>query len=878
MPSRSPEAVLVWNHRTRSGAVVYLVWALAVLATAAHSRPSGAADPAGVDQYRKVVGPVLEEFCLGCHSGDAGKGGVSFDPPDLTRMIDDHDLWSKALKVTRAGMMPPKGKPRPSAEQFSQLETWIKTSAFGLDLKNPDPGRVTLRRLNRVEYRNTIKALMGVDFNTDAEFPADDTGHGFDTIGDVLSMSPLLLEKYISAARTIVAQAVPTVPLAPAEKKLPGRLFVPAGATPPSGGGGPLALSYYKPAAVSHTFRAEHAGQYQLLVDLTANETYVDGVFDYNKCRLVFKADGKVLADHEYSRQGGKPYHYEFDRDWAAGPHELAFEVTPLTPGEKQVRSLTLRVNAVTVRGPLAEEHWVTPANHEKFFPKAIPADPAGRREVARTLLQSFASRAFRRPVDDGTVDRLVKFAEGHYSGDSGTFEAGIARAMTVVLASPRFLFREEAVVQDPAGGHPLVDEHALASRLSYFLWSSMPDDELFRLARENRLRQNLPAQVKRMLADPRSAEFVRNFVGQWLQTRSLDGIQINAAAVISRDETPDPKAQQQRARFRELSRRPPDSLTPAEKAELKEARAAFFGSFRRFARFELNGAMRQAMRRETEMLFEHVVRNDRSLLELIDSDYTFLNERLAGHYGIEGVKGDEMRLVKLPPNSPRGGVLTQGTVLAVTSNPDRTSPVKRGLFILDNILGTPPPPPPPDIPALEDATTKAGGRPPTLREAMKLHRSQPLCNSCHNRMDPLGLALENFNALGRWRDKERGQPVDASGQLITGESFNSVRELKRVLVTEHRLDFYRCLTEKLFVYALGRGLDYHDVQAVDEVVARLDAAGGRPSVLLTGIIDSAPFQKRRVVTASDTPSPGRGQPRPAPSGATHAPGTKSDR
>jgi hypothetical protein len=306
------------------------------------------------------------------------------------------------------------------------------------------------------------------------------------------------------------------------------------------------------------------------------------------------------------------------------------------------------------------------------------------------------------------------------------------------------------------------------------------------------------------------------------LQARDIETVEINARAVILRDQTPDPKAQQQRARFRELVRKDPESLTPEEKKELAEARAAFIGSFRRFAQFDLNADLRRDMRRETEMLFEHVMRQDRSVLELLDSNYTFLNERLAKHYGIDGIKGEEMRRVDLPPDSPRGGILTQGTVLVTTSNPDRTSPVKRGLFILDNVLGIPPAPPPPDIPALEEAVAGLKGKQPTLRETLKLHRSQPLCHSCHNRMDPLGLALENFNALGRWRDKERQDPIDASGQLITGESFNNVRELKRVLVTHHHRDFYRCLTEKMLTYALGRGLDYHDVETVDVIVDRL--------------------------------------------------------
>ncbi len=380
-----------------------------------------------------------------------------------------------------------------------------------------------------------------------------------------------------------------------------------------------------------------------------------------------------------------------------------------------------------------------------------------------------------------------------------------------------------------------------------------MPDAELIKLAGEHKLRANLDAQVERMLANWRSAEFIRNFVGQWLQARDIDSVIINAFAVITRDQVPDPEAEKRRARFRELNRKPPEKLSDAEKKELQQARTQFFGSFRRFREFELNGELRRAMRRETEMYFEHVLRQDRTLLELLDSDYTFLNERLAKHYAIEGVKGDSMRLVKLAAGNPRGGILTQGTVLAVTSNPDRTSPVKRGLYILDNILGSPPAPPPPNIPPLEDSAKKKGGRTPTVREAMVLHRKEAICNSCHARMDPLGLALENFNALGRWRDKERANPVDASGTLISGESFHGIREIKKILVEQHRRDFYRCLTEKLLTYALGRGLEPYDVQAVDTIVDRLDNNGGRAKGLIAGVIQSAPFQKRRRSAKLDT-------------------------
>jgi hypothetical protein len=692
---------------------------------------------------------------------------------------------------------------------------------------------------------------MGVKYDTDVEFPPDDTGHGFDNIGDVLTISPLLLERYIAAAKAVVAQAVPAVSRVAPERTIEGKSFRAADAeAPKEPAQGELSLSYYEPASVSTRVSIEHTGKYQVVVNLSSQEKFVDGVFDYNKCELAFKADGQTLLQKEFSRQEGKPFRFEFDQDWQAGDHELAFALKPLTPDQKQTRSLTLRVNAVIIRGPMSKEHWVRPKGYERFFLHEPPENPAERRELARELLERFASKAFRRPVDAATAVRLAALAESVYSQAGETFESGVSRAMTAVLASPRFLFLEEAIEPAPPPRHPFIDEYALASRLSYFLWSSMPDDELLRMAAERKLRESLPAQVKRLLSDARSKEFVRNFTGQWLQARDIETVIINTFAVISRDEPPDPEAERRRARFRELRSKPVDSLTDAEKAELEEVRTNFFAAFRRFRQFELDGELRRAMRRETEMLFEHVVEGDRSLLELIDCDYTFLNERLARHYGIKDVEGSEMRLVRLPPESPRGGVLTQGTVLAITSNPDRTSPVKRGLFILDNILGTPPPPQPPDVPPLEEAVKQVTGRTPTLREAMALHRTRALCNSCHNRMDPLGLALENFNALGIFRESRPGREIDVTGQLLTGESFTSLRELKQILVTERKRDFYRCLTEKMLTYAVGRGLEYYDVHAVDAIVERLESENGRTMALLTGIIESAPFQKTRAAGA----------------------------
>jgi len=813
-----------------------------------------AAEPVAATHFRDAVQPVLSEHCFDCHADGMTKGNVDFDLLKLDPgSASNRELWLKVLKNVRAGLMPPSKKPRLSPEEQSRLETWIKHDAFAVDPANPDPGRVTVRRLNRVEYRNTIRDLMGVEFDTDNEFPPDDTGYGFDNISDVLTVSPMLLEKYLAAAKTIVNQTVPTVAKTMPERVINGRQFRQGDEKTGRDGGGNkqenrLILSYYEPASVSNTFRIEHEGHYKLTLDLAANEKFVEGQFDYNKCRVVFKADGHELMRRDYMREGGRTFHYDFETDWQPGEHALALELEPLTSGTNHVRSLTMRLDAVTLRGPLDEKYWVRAKNYGQFFTKDPPKNPAERRAYARELLGAFAAKAFRRPADSNTVERLAKLAEGVYTQPGKTFEAGIAHGMVAVLASPRFLFREEG--PDPArreGTYAFIDEYALASRLSYFLWSSMPDAELFRLAGAGELRKNLSDQVKRLLADSRSKAFIQNFTGQWLQARDVDNVVIDARSVLAREQKADPEQEQRRARFRELRNKPDESLTAEEKAEMAKMRLEFFNRAKPL-RTELTGELRQGMRREMEMYFANIVKEDRSVVELVDSDYTYLNERLAKHYGLTNldVTGDEMRKVTLPADSPRGGVLTMGGVLAVTSNPTRTSPVKRGLFILDNILGMPPPPPPPDIPPLEDAAKGVQGHELTLRETLELHRSKPLCSSCHNRMDPLGLALENFNALGMWREQEHEQPVDVTGKLLTGESFDNIRELKHILATQHRRDFYRCLAEKLLTYAIGRGLEYYDVETVDEIVARMENQDGRFSGLLMGIVESAPFQKRR--------------------------------
>jgi hypothetical protein len=684
-------------------------------------------DARAAAHFHERVEPILEKYCYSCHGYGERKGGHAFDKfKSDSELARDKKLWLAVLKNVRAGLMPPRDEDRPTKEEQQQLFDWIELEAFGVDPVDPDPGRVTLRRLNRVEYRNTIHDLMGIDYDTSDEFPADDSGYGFDNVGDALSLSPLLMEKYLNAAEAIVDESVPT-------KEVNARL-----------------------------------------------------VKQYEQYRRFF-------------------------------------------------------VNGVA------------------------PTEPDKRDAYAREVLSAFARRAYRRPADAGTVDRLVTIAKAGYTAPGQTFEAGIGRAMVAVLSSPRFLFRVEGVAAGSGDERfPAIDEYALASRLSYFLWSTMPDAELMRLAEQGKLRANLGPQVDRMLKDPRSKTLAENFAGQWLRARDIEHMEIEPIgalglqAELERLEREVWKLRNEKRRKAGKPEFPPsnEKASAASKDQAKsepkdkwQDREKIRAEHRRLNALSnmFTPELRRAMRDETVAYFDYVARENRDVAELIDSNYVFVNEALAKHYGIEGVKGDEIRRVELPAGSPRGGVLTQGTFLGVTSNPSRTSPVKRGLFILNNILGSPPPPPPPpNVPLLDVARDSIVGHQPTIREAQELHRREPLCKSCHARMDPLGLAFENFNAMGMWRDAEQGTPIDASGELLTGEKFSGMRDLKTIIKEKHRLDFYRCLSEKLLTYALGRGLEYYDEHTVDLIVARLDQGQGKFSSLLMAIIESAPFQKER--------------------------------
>ena len=609
---------------------------------------------------------VLDRYCFDCHGNGIAKGGVTLDGSSEAEHRANPELWARVLRNVRAGIMPPADEPRPEPAERGLLETWIKSSVFGLDPREPDPGHVTLRRLNRTEYRNTIRDLMGVDFDTTEAFPPDDSGHGFDHLGEVLTVSPLLLEKYLDAAQTIVGQAIPRESRVPAERVLTGRQLAvgslsSSSSIPPAEGdssaprvvGEAVDLAYTAPARLTGTFTLRESGRYEVVLRLRAVERYVDEVFDLNECQLVLRIDGEAVVTQRFSREGDKAFEFRVQRDWVAGERQVEVEVTPLTPDLPRPRNLRLRIGAVVVRGPLDRARWVRPDQYARFFPRDPPPDRVERRAYAAQLLDDLASRAFRRPVDAATVMRLVDLAEGTWEQAGSSFEAGVAQAAVAILASPRFVFREEDVLPLEAGHrHPLVDEYALASRLSYFLWSTQPDETLRHLARNGQLRAQLSAQVDRMLADERAQALIRNFIGQWLLSRDVGTVVIDEAAVFRREHPFSEEEYALRQAYRRLVAIPDAKRTPEDEAQILEARRRLSVRDRedrgRISR--LPTSLREAMRAETEQGFAYLLREDRPLTELLDADYAFLNEELARHYGIEGVVGPEMRRVALPP------------------------------------------------------------------------------------------------------------------------------------------------------------------------------------------------------------------------------------
>ncbi|MBI5767084.1 MAG: DUF1592 domain-containing protein [Verrucomicrobia bacterium] len=921
--------------------------------------------------YERDITPLLKKYCYDCHGDGHHKAGLALD--DYATAADvraARQKWESVLRhVARHEMPPDDGAAFPTNDERERIARFIEHELFQLDPANPDPGRVTLRRLNRAEYSNAIRDLVGVEFNAAADFPPDDSGYGFDNIGDVLSLPPILLEKYLAAADKILDTAIVTEPVRSRTIRVPASLakigfnavgdrgdgwvqlisleeddvnvelpILAAGdylvrfqAFSTRDGGALVGQGSEKPLdfkddpgptrialALNDAFVTDfvvtrdeqNPGVYEARLGVPAgrqsfravmrrqrygeNETYmlngrlgrqqpgkvfvkwmeIEGPLAtatrrYTGAALAATGEGRTTADgarvleangdvsveihvpregefilraQAFAQQAGaEPTRMEFRLDgrplktfdvlapdhmqpiarqrvfsvMLLVPQPEVYELrTKLPPGRHRFSAAfvnpfkdtanenpNLRARRLTIQNLEVADlsspvrNPPKPAPLEQLFSKVRTQDEP----TARALIGDFTFRAWRRPIAPAELDRLAKlYALARGQGDS--FESGVKLAFKAALVSPHFLFLDSSR-REEAGPTGLVtsaatklavplDDHTLASRLALFLWSSVPDDELLALASRGQLRAQLDVQVRRMLASPKSRALVDNFAGQWLQIRSLEAMQ-------------------------------PDKTV-----------------FRDFDPY-----LRAAMQRETELFFEHVMREDRSVFDFIRGDYTFVNGRLAKFYGFtDGPVGEEFHRVSLA-GTPRRGVLTHASVLTLTSNPNRTSPVKRGKWVLDNLLGTPPPPPPPNIPELDDKSRQLTG---TLREQMEKHRADPGCASCHAKMDAIGFGLENFDGIGAWRDKDGPTAIDSTGALASGDRFAGVVELAELLATKRADEFRRCLAEKMLTYALGRGVEYYDRPAIDGIMAALRAGNDKFSTLILAVAQSFPFQHRR--------------------------------
>lgn len=749
--------------------------------------------------FQKEVAPLLKKYCSNCHGPKAQTAGVDVTQyRDEAAVVQARMVWEKISENVQSGHMPPKGALQPTDKERTTIASWIDAKLSQVDCDLRDPGRVTLRRLNRAEYNNTIRDLVGVAFKPAEDFPSDDVGYGFDNIGDVLSLSPLLMEKYLNAAEQIIDKAV----VAPESGTQVDHVEVEN-----LPGGGDLYENNYLMLgrtgdSVQRRFNQGKEGDY--LVRIRA----FGQLWGPEPPKMELRVDDQVVQVFDVTAEEDAPKVYIAKIHASEGRHLVKATYlnnynTANDPDPKKRGDRNLIVDYLELVGPLVPRLAGLPESHRRIF--TVQPEEGKEREAARKILAQFAERAFRRPVTEEEVERLVRIYDGA-AKEGGSFEFAMQPALQAVLVSPNFLFRVEL---DPAKGEEKKDEGGairsssfdlrplnsweLASRLSYFLWSSMPDEELFRLARTGELEKPevLREQARRMLLDPKASALAENFGDQWLTLRNLKTM------------APDPQ---------------------------------------RFPTF--NEELRTAMLRETELFFENIMREDRSLLELFDAKYTFLNERLAKHYGIDWVKGDHFRKVVLKGDQ-RGGVFTQASILTVTSNPNRTNPVKRGKWILEQILGTPPPPPPPDVPKLAE---EGEGKPltGTLRQRMEQHRADPGCAVCHARLDPLGFALENYDAVGAWREKDGGEAIDASGKLPGGESFKGPDDFKKIILKKKE-QIVRNLSGQMLTYALGRGLDHTDQCAVNEIAETAAKHRYRFSTLVMAVVESEPFRKRKI-------------------------------
>ena len=817
--------------------VAFCVGIVSMLATGvlAAAEDSAAAGDAGAQRA------LLDRYCVTCHNeaivnlpatpgesllfGQLRDLGLAFDRENVADVAENPALWEKVVRKLRVGVMPPPDNPRPDKASYDGFRAWLEAELDLAAAQRPDPGRVeAFHRLNQTEYRNAVRDLLDLDIEVTELIPPDPPDqHGFDNNAEVLSLSPALMERYVSAAHKIAGLAVGAAPRSTAIRTYE----VPLNLIQNDRLSDELPFGSRGGAAFEHHFPVD--GDYRINIKLQTN--YVDFVRGYDAPHaLEISLDGEHLETFAFGGDApGTPAPYSYagnirgSDDWEefmmaiadegfeievsveAGPRVIAatfpremwepegiaqprlfgyhLAVTELPDANPGLGSLSIE-GPLSVAGP-----GDTPSRQRIFscHPVSADAEPACAREILATLAQ----RAYRRPATASDLAELYEFFETGRRG--GGFDTGIQFALERVLVSPDFLFRIEQDPPDAApGANYRISELELASRLSFFLWSSIPDDELLTLAESGALRQPeiLEHQVQRMMADPRASAFIENFVGQWLYLRNLD------------------------------------SHYPLPAG---------------FPEFDEN--LREAFKRETELFLDEQIRSDRSLLELLSADYTYVNERLAQHYGIPGIYGNRFRKVDLD-GARSGGLLGHGSLLTVTSYPNRTSVVLRGKFVLENLLGAPPPEPPPNVPALEEANED--GRVLTMREAMAQHRENPACRSCHAAMDPIGFSLENYDAVGKWRDRFAGQPIDASGAIPGGNEFSGPDGLADLLLGSPG-DFVGAVTEKLLTYALGRGLEYYDMPAVRAIVRDAETEDYRWSAVVMGVVESAPFQMRRT-------------------------------
>jgi len=746
-------------------------------------------------QTPQAADAMVKRYCIGCHNDKLKTGGVSLTTAPATAIGGNAATWEKVLRKMRTGEMPPVGLPRPDAAAYAAFVPWLEARLDRAAALRPEPGATVTHRLNRAEYGNAVRDLLTLDLDNASSLPVDDSGYGFDNIGDVLTVSPLHMEKYLATARRVARLAVGTIRLKPALERYNARRGPGAGEgidELPLNMRGGILLKRYFPVDADYSILVRVRGDPPVNRPPPLLDLRIDG-------RRVQRFEAKISTAEEaqYTRN------FELRIPLTAGFHEIGAGF--LSEGSKAEGvgipgrrgfgppppAVPVAVDYIAIGGPFDPTGPGETESRKRIF-LCRPAGGQAEEPCAEKILASLARRAYRRPVAEGDLAPLRKlFAEGRRDG--GSFDHGVEMALRAILVSPNFLFRVERTPRATAPGsvHRISDLE-LASRLSFFLWSSIPDEDLLQTATSGKLRdpQVLRRQVRRMLADRKSWALVENFGGQWLQLRNVAGWK------------PDPD---------------------------------------KYAAFD--ESLRTALQRETEMFFEHIVREDRSVLDFIDADYTFLNERLARHYGVPDVRGSYFRRVALS-GPERGGILTHGSVLTVTSYPTRTSPVLRGKWILENVLGAPPPPPPPDVPDLADS---ASSSPKNLREALEKHRANAGCASCHAHLDPMGFALENYDAIGRYRAKEGDVEIDASGALPGGVTVRGPGELKKVLMGR-RDEFVECLSEKLLTYALGRGLEHYDRPAVRRIRRRAAADGYAFSALAQAIVDSVPFQLRRAV------------------------------